>query len=112
VDEDGQVTVIMPDSATPVPVGQMTLARFTNPNGLIATGEGLLRATDESGAAIVGSPGDVGFGQVIAGSIEGSTVELADEMTQLMLAQRAYSLNSRAFTTLDQMVGKLTEFRR
>ena len=110
--EDGQVAVVMPDTTTPTVVGQLQLVRFTNANGLIATGDGLLRPTDASGPAITGAPGDIGFGRVVAGAIEGSTVELADEMTQLILAQRAYQLNSRAFTTLDQMVGKLTEFRR
>jgi flagellar basal-body rod protein FlgG len=110
--EDGQVSVDMPDETVPRVVGQIQLTRFTNPNGLISTGEGLLRPTDASGPAIDGAPGDIGFGRVVGGAVEGSTVELADEMTQLVLAQRAYEMNSRAFTTLDQMVGKLTEFRR
>lgn len=108
----GEVAVATAENPTPTVIGRLQLARFANTNGLIAAGDGLLRPTDASGPAIVGAAGDIGFGQVTAGALEGSTVELADEMTQLLMAQRAYSLNSRAFTTLDQMVGKLTEFRR
>ena len=110
--DDGTVQVKMPGETTPTDVGQLELARFANPIGLVATGDGLLRATDVSGPAELGSPGALGFGQVQAGRLEQSTVELADEMTQMIMAQRAYELNSRAFQTLDAMVGKLTEFRR
>ncbi|MBI4214352.1 MAG: flagellar basal-body rod protein FlgG [Chloroflexi bacterium] len=112
VREDGAVEVKLAGQDVPTVVGQVQLARFVNPAGLIATGDGLLRATDASGPAETGSPGSIGFGRVQAGAIEESTVDLAEEMTQMLLAQRAYELNSRAFQTLDQMVGKLTEFRR
>ena len=112
VEQDGSIVATVPDEEGPQTLGQLQLSRFDNPAGLIATGDGLFRATDVSGPANVGAPGDIGFGQVYSGSLELATVDLAEEMTQMMMGQRAYELNSRAFATLDQMIGKLTEFRR
>lgn len=109
---NGQVEMTVAGALTPTVVGQLQLARFANPTGLIATGDGLLRPTEASGPADTAPAGSLGFGQVLTGSLEQSTVELAEEMTQLVLAQRAYQFSSKAFQTLDQMVGRLTEFRR
>jgi flagellar basal-body rod protein FlgG len=111
VQGNGEVVIKMPDSNDSISVGQIPLARFANPAGLISSGDNLWRATDASGAAQIGNPGDPGFGQVQAGRLERPTVQLSDEMTQLLIAQRSYQLNSRALSTLDAMIGRITEQR-
>jgi len=85
-------------------VGQLELATFFNEAGLEAVGDNLLMETAASGAANVGTPGDVGFGQLLHGYTEASNVDAVAEISALIIAQRAYEMNSKVITTADQML--------
>ena len=85
-------------------VGQLELASFFNEAGLEAIGDNLLMETAASGAANVGSPGEVGFGQLLQGYTEASNVDAVAEISALIIAQRAYEMNSKVITTADQML--------
>ncbi len=115
---DGTVTVVRPqtqaelDSLPPeaprdgirVEVGRIGLTRFVNPGGLESIGENLFQATEESQGPIDGFPGEDGLGEVFSGWLEASNVDIATEMTSLVLATRAYQLNVSAYQTLEQML--------
>ncbi len=93
-------------------IGQLSLARFVNPEGLELVGQTLARASVTSGAAEVGVAGTtVGFGQLVGGTLERSNVNVADEMTSMVQAQRAYSLSVQALKTLDEMIGLANNIR-
>lgn len=87
-------------------IAQIGLVQFADPSSLEAVGEGLFQASPASGEPVVAT------GKIRQGALEGSNVSLADEMTRLMQAQRAYSLMSRALTTADQMRATENEIRR
>jgi flagellar basal-body rod protein FlgG len=95
-----------------VQLGEIQLARFTNPDGLVAVGQSLFLASDASGPAQVGYPGDPGYGAIAGGAIESSNVELANEFTNLLIGQRAYSLSARALQTMDEMLSMANNLRR
>jgi flagellar basal-body rod protein FlgG len=112
VTEDGRVSVRLPGSEEPVEVGQLELYRFTNPAGLNAIGRNLLRESPASGAAVPGRPGFDGFGSLQHKFLETSNVEVVDEMVNMIVAQRAYEINSRAIQTSDQMLGIANSLKR
>lgn len=87
--------------------GQLGISTFINPSGLQKVGSGLFIETAASGA-----PSIQNIGAVVQGSLERSNVEIAEEMTGLILAQRAYQLNSRVLQTADQMEGLANNLRR
>lgn len=89
--------------ADTVELGRIEVARFANPTGLFALGENLLTATPASGQPITGFPADEGMGQLIQGSLEGSNVEVVQEMVDMITAQRAYELNSKTLKATDEM---------
>ena len=93
-------------------VGRIEVATFLNPAGLSSEGNNLYAATVASGAAIPGSPGDTGFGQLNQGFLEGSNVEVVTELISLIQAQRAYEINSRAIRAGDQMLQTSTDIVR
>ena len=84
-------------------LGRIEIARFTNPAGLMSEGENLYTATAASGEAIAGFPSDEGMGRLVQGSLEGSNVEVVQEMVDMITAQRAYELNSKALKATDEM---------
>jgi flagellar basal-body rod protein FlgG len=86
-----------------VELGRIEIARFANPTGLFAEGENLFTETPASGQAITGYPADEGMGQLIQGSLEGSNVEVVQEMVDMITAQRAYELNSKTLKAADEM---------
>jgi len=93
-------------------VGQVALAKFVNPEGLEQIGQTLVRESATSGAVELGTPGaTAGFGQLVGGALEGSNVNTADEMTNMVTAQRAYSLSVQALRTLDEMIGLANNIR-
>jgi flagellar basal-body rod protein FlgG len=113
IDPTGNVavrTASAPDTSTQV--GQILLARFVNPSGLLALGGNQLRATDASGAPIVAPPGTNGTGQLQQGFIERSNVEIVNELVNLIVAQRAYEVNSRTIRTSDQMLQQVSSIVR
>jgi flagellar basal-body rod protein FlgG len=101
---DGTVTVQTPGSATPTQIGNIQLADFINPLGLQAVGENLFKETASSGAPQLGTPNSNGLGSVNQGSLETSNVNVVEELVEMIEAQRAYELNSKAIATSDQML--------
>ena len=86
-----------------VELGRIEIARFPNPTGLLAQGENLFTETPASGTPITGFPTDEGMGQLVQGSLEGSNVEVVQEMVDMITAQRAYELNSKTLKATDEM---------
>ena len=112
IDDTGNVQAIEFGGTDEQAIGQVGLARFENAQGLLAIGDSLFTATEASGAPIAGGPGDEGFGRVVGGVLESSNVDLPDEMTRMVEAQRAYQLNINALRTLDEMVARALDLRR
>ena len=104
ISKSGQVQVITTGEPEPQIVGQLELASFFNEAGLEAVGDNLLLETAASGPANVGSPGEVGFGELLQGYTEASNVDAVAEISALIIAQRAYEMNSKVITTADQML--------
>lgn len=92
-------------------LGQVDLARFINPAGLDAIGDNLFLETPSSGPANLGTPGALGFGTVLQGFLENSNVNAVNEISSLILAQRAYEMNSKVITTSDEMLGVSSQLR-
>lgn len=92
-------------------LGQIQLATFPNPAGLEAVGENLLLETPASGAAVTGNPNSAGYGKLIQGSLENSNVNIVQEITNLITAQRAYEMNSRVIKTSEDMLSTISQLR-
>lgn len=107
--KDGTVSVTQPNNAAPTVLGQLQLATFVNPTGLQSQGENLFVETASSGTPQVNNPGTSGTGTVNQNFIETSNVNAAEELVNMIVAQRAFELNSRAITTSDQMLQRLTQ---
>ncbi len=112
ISQDGRVTVKVAGSDDPVEVGQMELYRFVNPAGMKAVGENLLKVTNASGDPIGGRPGINGMGKTIQKFLEKSNVSVVKEMVSMIVAQRAYELNSKAIQTSDTMLGIANNLKR
>ena len=109
ISASGQVTYTTPSGATN---SQIQLARFNNPGGLDAVGHNLYKETSASGTAELGTPAQNGFGEVQQGYLEGSNVSVVQEMVNLILAQRAYEVNSKAVQAADQMMQQSNNLQR
>jgi len=109
IGRDGIVSVTTPGNAAPTQLGQIQLASFVNPTGLQSQGENLFIETAASGAPLPNNPGTDGMGVLNQSFVEGSNVNVAEELVNMIVAQRAYELNSRAITSSDQMLQKLTQ---
>ena len=112
VGSDGSISVTIPGSKDPQKLGQIQLARFTNPGGLNAIGRNLFLTTAASGNAIVGQPASEGFGSVGQGLLEMSNVSVVEEMVNLITAQRAFEVNAKAVQTADEMLNQANNMRR
>jgi flagellar hook protein FlgE len=108
---DGTVTGRDADGEI-VELGQLTMARFPNTGGLERAGNGLFRASPASGGEILGIPGADGMGSLQAGTLEMSNVDLAQEFTNLILAQRGFQANARTITTSDELLQELVNLKR
>jgi flagellar hook protein FlgE len=95
-----------------VELARVVLATFTNPAGLEKTGGSSYRATFNSGEAQIGAPGADGFGSVTSGALEMSNVDLSQEFTNLIVAQRGFQANARIITTSDEVLQELTNLKR
>jgi flagellar basal-body rod protein FlgG len=111
INASGEVLVKLDQQIQPQNVGQIQLAIFANEAGLEAIGDNLLLATPGSGDPQQGAPNTAGFGNVMQGFVETSNVNIVQEMTSLITAQRAYELNSRVITASDEMLAALTRLR-
>lgn len=99
----GIVTVRRGKDIQPTEIGKIELARFANPSGLLSLGQNLYAPTASSGQPVVGFPSDEGMGRTLQGSLEGSNVEIVQEMVEMISAMRAYEINSKAIKTADEM---------
>jgi flagellar hook protein FlgE len=93
-------------------VGRVVLATFVNPGGLEKAGSSSYRATFNSGNAEVGAPGSDGIGSLTSGALEMSNVDLSQEFTNLIVAQRGFQANARIITTSDEVLQELTNLKR
>lgn len=109
---DGKITVLQAGNSTPVEIGQLELAKFTNPGGLNAVGRNLFLPTAASGEAITGSPALGGFGTISQGFIELSNVNVVEEMVNMIVSQRAYEINSKAVQASDEMLQVANNLKR
>ena len=104
ISSDGVVSVVSQGSSSPTQVGNIQLADFVNPTGLQAIGNNLYLESGASGSAQVGTPGLTGLGTLIQSSLEGSNVNTVEELVNMIEAQRAYEMNSKAISTADEML--------
>jgi flagellar basal-body rod protein FlgG len=103
IEKDGGVNVTDSSGSQSV-VGNIQLARFPNPSGLSSEGDNLLAETEASGTPTTGTPGESGFGTIQSGFLEKSNVQMVTELVNLITAQRAYEINSRAIRAGDDML--------
>lgn len=109
VGRDGIVSVTQQGQTAAQQVGQLTLTSFVNNSGLESVGENLYRETESSGAPNESTPGLNGAGLLYQGYVETSNVNVAEELVNMIQTQRAYEINSKAVSTSDQMLQKLTQ---
>ena len=109
ISENGQVTVQTPAGNQSF---RISLTRFANPAGLQSVGGNLYSETPASGAPEIGSPAEQGFGSTMQGYKESSNVNIVEEMVNLIVAQRAYEINSKAIQTSDEMLQNVAQMKR
>jgi len=108
----GDVEVSLDGDNTPTLVGTIELVRFANPAGLSSLGRNLYAETPTTGTPVTGIPGDLGFGTLSQGVLEGSNVNIMEEMVNMIAGQRAYEVNSKAIQTADQMLQMTSQLVR
>ncbi len=101
---DGTVSAAAAGSAEPSELGQLTLASFANPAGLQSIGDNFLTETAASGAAQIGPGGQAGRGNVRQGMLEASNVNVVEELVDMIETQRAYEVNSKLISAVDEML--------
>ncbi|RME01613.1 MAG: flagellar basal-body rod protein FlgG [Calditrichaeota bacterium] len=109
---DGVVSVKTSGDIAPVEVGRIELAKFVNPAGLESIGGNIYLPTVASGEPLTGSPGTENLGTLRQGFLEMSNVQVVEEMVNLIVAQRAYEINSKAIRTADEMLNIAGSLRR
>ena len=112
ISAEGEVSAFVHGDDLPITIGEIVMARFINPNGLNAQGRNLYSRTPASGEPIVGLPNSDGIGAVRQGYVEASNVEVVQEMVNMILAQRAYEISSKAIQTSDEMLQLANNLRR
>ncbi len=112
IGEDGTISVKLDGQSAPQELGQIQLAGFVNPGGLESLGRNLFAKTEASGEAIPGTPGQDGLGKVSQGFVEMSNVKVVEEMVNMILAQRAYEVNSKTIQSADEMLNIANNIRR
>ena len=110
ISKSGQVQITQA-TGTPSIVGTLELATFVNEGGLIAQGANLFKESGASGPPTTGTPGSVGFGSLLQGYTEASNVDAVSEITALIVAQRAYEMNSKVISTADNMLGVANQIK-
>jgi flagellar basal-body rod protein FlgG len=109
VGRDGTVSVTTPGTVAPTQIGSIQVSNFVNPAGLESLGENLYAETGSSGTAQTSTPGTNGAGVLMQGFVETSNVNVVEEMVNMIQTQRAYEINSKAITTSDQMLQKISQ---
>jgi flagellar basal-body rod protein FlgG len=108
---DGIVEATLAGQTAPQQLGQLELANFINPAGLEALGDNLFLETPASGQPNTATPGSPGFGTLMQGFLESSNVNAVEEISSLIVAQRAYEMNARVITAADEMLQSTTNMR-
>lgn len=106
----GDVNGVKPDGTTTV-LGTIGMATFANPGGLTKVGETQFSATTNSGPAVLGTAGTNGLGNMTSGYLEMSNVDLASELTNLIISERGFQANSRVITTSDEVLQSLISLK-
>ncbi len=109
IGRDGVVSVTQPGVVAPVQIGSLQLATFINPSGLMSEGENLYKETVSSGTPATNVPGTNGAGLLNQSYVETSNVNVVEELVNMIQTQRAYEINSKAITTSDQMLQRLSQ---
>ena len=104
VANDGTVSATLPGATAPTQLGQITIAAFANPGGLKATGDNFLIETAASGQAQIGVAGQNGRGNIKQGMLEASNVNVVEELVDMIECQRAYEINSKMISAVDEML--------
>jgi len=112
IDAQGEVRAKVGSDTDTTVLGQLEIAAFTAPEALRGVGGNRFAATPGSGDPNLGKPGEAGFGKVSQGYVEGSNVDLVSEMSNLVLAQRAYQLNARVLQASDQILDTINNLNR
>lgn len=114
VQTNGQVQVVLPAGASSV--GTIGIAQFSNPAGLEKVGSNMYRHTDnadaDNGNDLLGAPSTNGRGSLVSGSLEMSNVDLSEEFTEMITAQRGFQANTRIITTSDEILQELVNLKR
>ena len=104
ISRTGVVTAKRAGDSEPVELGRLELARFANPAGLLAAGENVYTQTPASGDPVLGFPEEEGMGRLMQGYLEGSNVEIVQEMVDMITSLRAYEINSKAIKNSEEMM--------
>jgi len=104
ISETGLVSAKIGDDTESTELGTLELAIFTNNSGLSAIGKNLFEETGASGTPQVGTPGDDGYGTLLQTYLEGSNVNIVEELANMITTQRAYEINSKSIQTSDEMM--------
>ncbi|AOL34066.1 flagellar basal body rod protein FlgG [Geobacillus thermoleovorans] len=108
---DGTVNIIDASGNLQL-IGTIQLAKFANNDGLEKAGNNLFRETTNSGAPTTGAPGANGTGTIVSGALEMSNVDLAEEFTEMIVAQRGFQANTRIITTSDEILQELVNLKK
>jgi flagellar basal-body rod protein FlgG len=112
ISPEGEVTVQMPDELERTVVGNIEVVRFAAADAMRSIGDNLYAVTQQAGTAVYGRAGDDGAGKLRQGQMEMANVEIIEEMSSLVLAQRAYQLNARVLQAADQVMDTINNLRR
>jgi flagellar basal-body rod protein FlgG len=112
ISQDGRVFATVAGATAPTDAGQIQLAQFANPHGLLQVGGNLYQRTEASGDAIVGNPGTNGSGTIQQGALESSNVDPVTELVNMIKTQRTFELNSQSIQAADQMLQQIGNLRR
>jgi flagellar basal-body rod protein FlgG len=112
ISTDGQVSVTRPGQAAPQVVGQLQLTTFANPAGMQALGGNLFKPTSAAGQATDANPGAQGSGSLQSGTLEGSNVDVVEQLVNMIIIQRAYDTNSKVIQSADEMMSTTNGIKR
>ena len=112
IGKDGTISVTEVGKSDATQIAQLELAKFVNPAGLRPIGNNLYVETSASGKPILGTPAGEGFGEIQQGALESSNVDVVEEMVNMITAQRAYEINSKAIQTVQDMLSLANNLKR
>jgi flagellar basal-body rod protein FlgG len=112
INQQGEVSALLPGQTASTVLGQIQLARFVNKSGLEAIGDNLYLETASSGAPQTGNPGADGAGNLLQSQLEQANVNAVTEMSDLITAQRAYAMNAKVVTAADEMLQQTANMMR